>query len=234
MQPKETLSQLNGFIFENNGFTAQLCSNKASLRTAFDLRYRAYKHSGDEVNMDDKYQLFFDGSDFAPNSRTFLIWYEGKAVASVRSCIRSAKYDWAPIESMKYCEQDIRENLGSQSILLESGRYVVDPEFKGRKSIYAQILLFKVHAIVSLIDECSHIITMVRPRHIPFYERMLGFHQVSPIIPVPEFDLEIALLACPREKSLEVALNKGMPPYTKDEVARYKKLLEQEGLSHTF
>ena len=183
--------------------------------------------------MDDKHQLFFDGSDFAPNSRTFLIWYEGKAVASVRSCIRSPKYNWAPIESSKYCQEHIEKNLGINSILLESGRYVVDPEFKGRKSIFAQILLFKVHAIVSLIDDCSHIITMVRPKHLPFYERMLGFQAVSPIIPVPEFDLEIVLLACPRKKSLEVALGKGMPPYTKKEIERYKVLLKKEGFTQT-
>ena len=229
MQSNKTLSQLEGFIFENQGFSAQLCTSKESLRTAFDLRYRAYKSSGDEVNMDEKYKLFYDGSDFAPNCRTFLIWYEGKAVASVRSCIRSGKYNWAPIESTKYCEDHIEENLGANSILLESGRYVVDPEFKGRKSIVAQILLFKVHAIVSLLDNCSHIITMVRPRHIPFYERMLGFHQVSPVIPVPEFKLEIVLLACPREKSLEVALDRGMPPYTEDELNRYRTLLAKEG-----
>lgn len=232
MQPKETLSQLEGFIFENNGFSAQLCTNKKSLRAAFDLRYRAYKSSGDQVHMDDKSKLFFDGSDFAQNSRTFLIWYGGKAVASVRSCIWSDKYDWAPIESTKYCDEYIQENLGYKSRLLESGRYVVDPEFKGRKSIFAQILLFKVHAIASLTDECSHIITMVRPRHVPFYERMLGFHKVSPVIQVPEFDLEIILLACPREKSLEVALQKGMPPYTEEEVNRYKELLAKESLPY--
>jgi len=228
MHPKNTLSQLDGFIFTNNGFSAQLCSDKKSLRAAFDLRYRAYKSSGDSVLMDETSQLFFDGSDFAPNTRIFLIWYEGQPVASVRSCIRSPKYNWAEIESEKYCMEHIAENFGADGVLLESGRYVVDPEFKGRKSIYAQILLFKAHAIASLTDDCTHIVTMVRPRHIPFYERMLGFSQISPLITPPNFDFEIALLSSPRQKSMEVALSRGMPPYTKEEIKRYEDLLEKE------
>ncbi|MEL6255350.1 MAG: GNAT family N-acyltransferase [Bacteroidota bacterium] len=225
MKHRKIINQLEGFVFENQGFSAQLCLSKESLTTAFKLRYKAYNQTDEQTQMDDQHELFYDGMDFAPNSRIFLIWYEGKPVASVRSCILSDKYNWAPIESSKYCQEYLDDGLGINQRLLESGRYVVDPDFKGRKSIYAQILLFKAHAITSLVEECSHIITMVRPKHVPFYERMLGFSSISPVIRLEDFDLEISLLACTREKSMEVALSKGMPPYTEEEVERYRTLL---------
>ena len=225
MKQRKTIHDLQGFVFENQGFKAQLCLDKDSLRTAFQLRFKAYNSTNEKTIMDEQNQMFYDGLDFASNSRIFLIWYEGKAVASVRSSIWSHKYDWAPIESNKFCREHIIEKLGEETTLLESGRYVVDPDFKGRKSIFAQILLFKAHALASLMDKCSHIITMVRPRHIPFYERMLGFTSISPIITIEDFDLEISLLACSREKSMEVALSRGMPPYTKEEFSRYEALM---------
>ncbi|MEM6803592.1 MAG: hypothetical protein AAF696_19460 [Bacteroidota bacterium] len=228
MKQRKTIHQLKGFVFENQGFKAQICLDKDSLRTAFQLRYKAYSSTDEKTIMDEQNQMFYDGIDFASNSRVFLIWYEGKAVASVRSSIWSETYDWAPIESNKYCREHIIENLGKDTRLLESSRYVVDPDFNGRKSIFAQILLFKAHALASLMDNCSHIITMVRPRHIPFYERMLGFSSISPVIRLDAFDLEISLLACTREKSMEVALSRGMPPYTKEEFARYQALMRPQ------
>ncbi|MDW3649060.1 MAG: hypothetical protein R8P61_18460 [Bacteroidia bacterium] len=228
MKHRKIINHLEGFIFENQGFRAQLCQDKESLRHVFELRYKAYGNLEDTVVMDEQYELFYDGLDFQPNTRVHLIWYEDKPVASVRSCIWSDRYNWRTIESTKYCSADIDAHMGIDSRLLESNRYVVDPDFKGRKSIYAQILLFKAHAIASLIEGCSHIITMVRPKHIPFYERMLGFEQISGMVPLSDFDTEVTLLSATRGKSMEVALSKGMPPYTEEEVARYRALLTTE------
>ena len=86
-----------GWLFEQNGFTAQLCCTPESLETAYRLRYRAYRnHNAIELSSDGMTRDFFDEQR---NTRTHLIWFEGNPVATVRSSIWSPRYKNLPTES---------------------------------------------------------------------------------------------------------------------------------------
>lgn len=125
---KSNPDHLDGFLFEESGFCAQLCNTEESLRLAYQLRYRAYR-SVDGIP-ENREGVAVDDYDAQPNARTHLIWYEGQPVASVRSLIWSARYDWQSTTCVDAYRPAIQANLGLDRPILESNRYVVDPEFK--------------------------------------------------------------------------------------------------------
>lgn len=209
---------------KHNGFILEVCMRPESLATAFSLRYRAYLKVG-AISPNEE-QMLYDAYDFAPNSRIHLVWYQGKAVATVRGCIWSQTYSWEKTEALSYFEKDIREKLDISQPMLESNRYAVDPDFQGRQSLYAQILMFRIHALNSTYHGCTHILTSVRPNHIPFYKRFLGMDTVSQealFIPWAKSgsNSEVFLLAAKREDSLEVALKRGLPKVTSTDINLY-------------
>ena len=86
--------------------------------------------------------------------------------------------------------------------------------------------MFRILDLCAQVDDCPHIITSVRQRHVPFYQRMLAFEQISEPIRHEWIKLDIVLLATSREKSREVVQSKGMPPCTQEEVERYAELIQ--------
>ena len=211
-------------LFEINGYTAQLCMRPESREQAFRLRYEAYIHSG-AVDPNEGERLS-DEYDQYSNARVHLIWYEGKPVASVRSSTWSSAYNWLAPESIHSFWNDAHRTIGLENNILESSRYVVSPELTGRKSLYAQLLMFRILDLCAQVDDCPHIITSVRQRHVPFYQRMLAFEQISEPIRHEWIKLDIVLLATSREKSREVVQSKGMPACTQKEVERYAELIQ--------
>ena len=208
-----------------NGFTVELCKDRESLNTAFHLRYRAYLGT-DAIDQNEE-ELLFDEFDFHPNSFVHLVWFEGKAVATVRGCIFSDEYDWCKTEGINYFPEDTAARFGNETRLLESNRFAVGPDFQGRQSLFAQLLLFRVHALNSYVHDCSHIITAVRANHIPFYRRFLGMEQVSTEAKsVTWADAEIILLATSVEDCLAAALKRNMPNFDLSEIRHYGKVAD--------
>ena len=210
-------------LFEVKGFTAQLCCSDESKSIAYALRYKAYKHFA--PSLENKEGMVYDAYDAQANTRTHLIWYQGKPIASVRSAIWSPTYNWMKVESINSFSSEVDHHIGLKKNMLESSRYVVDPEITGRTSLTAQLLMFRIQDLSSQVDNCGYILTSVREKHVPFYKRMLAFHQISDSIP-HELVLEnIVLLMTTQEESRNIVINKGMPPCQQEEVDRYKELL---------
>lgn len=226
----KVVPQPNQVIFSINDFTAEVCTSLESLETAFKLRYKAYREANAIEKNDER--MLYDRYDFMSHTFTHLIWYNEKPIATVRSCIYSDQYDWEPTEGITYFPEDINTKLGSKTRLLESNRYAVAPEFNGRKSLFAQMLMFRIHALCSAAHRCSDIITAVRAKHIPFYRRFLGFEKISETQKKVEWvDAEVVLLAVKRKKSYEIALQRGVPPITPQDIVNYSICigLYQEG-----
>lgn len=203
-----------------NGFTVELCSDQKSLNTAFNLRYRAYLEAG--AVEENEEELLYDDYDFLPNAFTHLVWYQGKPVTTVRACIYSDEYNWQKTEGICYFEEDVKNKLGEKVRLLESNRYVVDPDFQGRQSLFAQLLMFRTHALNSIAHQCRHIITSVRSNHIAFYRRYLGMEPISSKTNYIEWvDADVELVSNRVDLSLACALRRSMPSFTEEEVARY-------------
>ena len=215
----KTMSQ-TGYLFEVNGFTAQLCVTPNDLEIAYALRQYAYVDSGAQFNPGT--DLLKDEFDEHPSARTHLIWYEGNPVASVRGCIWSPKYDWKENMSVKDFGRSLDQHIGLEKNFLESSRYVTHPDLTGRKSLTAQLLMFRIHALGSLIDECDHLVTIVRPRHAPFYKRMMGFEPITEPILNDRVNFATILLAATRDVALKLAVERTMPMYTEEEAKRYE------------
>ena len=214
----KTMSEI-GFLFEANGFTAQLCMTPDDLEIAYSLRHFAYENSGAKFNKGN--QFLIDEFDNHPSARTHLVWHEGKPVASVRGSIWSSKYDWKENMSVNDFPKALDRHFGLDQNFLESSRYVTHPDLQGRKSLTAQLMMFRIHALGSLVDECEHLVTIVRPKHGPFYKRMMGFDAITEPVVNKRVNFSTVLLAATRSVALEMAVKWGMPMYTDEEVERY-------------
>ncbi|MEL6623877.1 MAG: hypothetical protein AAFQ83_20240 [Bacteroidota bacterium] len=199
-------------LFEMNGFTAQFCYNSEMKRLAYHLRYEAYVQAGMIPPSD--YPYLMDSFDAQTNARIHLLWYEDTPIATVRSSIWSERYNWEMTESVAKFQKEIAQSIGVNERILESSRYAVAPTLTGRKSLFAQLLLFRIQDLSAQYDECAHIITSVRTKHVPFYQRMLGFQQISEPAYFSWIQDSAVLLTVPTVKSRQTILDKGMPPCT--------------------
>lgn len=224
MQPT-LLPQTQQLLFEVDGYTAEMCIEQESLETAFRLRYRAYLEA-DAIPPNSEKQ-FYDSFDSQQNARTFLIHFEGKPVASIRSLTWSADYNWAPTPSVNFFRAEIDQELGADTPLLESNRFVVDPSFQGRKSLTAQMLLFRVQTLGSIADSCEHVITAVRPKHVRFYERFMNFHSISVPISVPEVSFPIQLLSTPVSSREKLSENSKLASFAEADLTNYINCLQK-------
>lgn len=219
MTPRPLSHQI---LFEQDGFTAELCLEQQSLQTAYDLRYRAYRHA--EAIPENETGQFHDHYDEQSNSQTYLIWHDNIPIASLRICLWSPKYNWEPLEMICLYPSEIQRNIGLYQIIQESCRFVVDPQTKGRTSLKAQLLMFRIHAIVSQVESSHFIITGVRTKHAPFYKRMLAFDPISESRYVEWINEDVVLMATRRDKSYETFLQKGGKPISKQDLDRYAML----------
>lgn len=201
----------------SDDFAIEVCLRQDSKNTAFHLRYRAYL-AVDAISGNPE-ELLYDEYDFQDNARIFLVWFRGKPVATVRSCVFSDRYNWLPTEGVNYFRESLEQKLGDNTRLLESNRFAVDPDFQGRQSLVARFLLFRAHGLNAAAHNCSHIITSVRDNHRAFYLRFLGMPAFSenPIY-IPWANAEVYLLANKTEACLENILKRGMPDYSQDDV----------------
>lgn len=212
----------NQIIFTVEDYTVEVCRTKASMNTAFRLRYRAYL--GVEAITENTEELLFDDYDYDPNTFIHLVWYQGKPVATVRGCIYAQHYDWVKTEGIKYFPTDVANQLGEQTHILESNRYAVDPEFQGRKSLFAQMLMFRAHALNARAHNCTQIITAVRSKHTLFYRRFLGMEKVSTKSKfIPWANAYVELLSTTTENCLHIAIKRGMPDIDPAGVCHYAK-----------
>ncbi len=127
----ETLQPLeHKLLFTVDGYTAEMCIEPESLKLAYQLRYEAYLAAGGIAPNPER--QFTDPYDWQSNVRTYLIWYDGRPMASVRSLTYSAAYDWQLTSSIVLFDGVVADKLGEKTPVMESNRYVVDPQIKGR------------------------------------------------------------------------------------------------------
>lgn len=212
-------------LFEVDGFVAEMCIEKESLETAYHLRYQAYLDA--EAIPPNPEQQCTDPFDAQKNARTFLIWHEGKPVASVRSLTWSADYDWAPTPSINYFKKEVDQYIGLGYPILESNRFVTEPDFTGRKSLTAQMLLFRIQTLGALVDQCAYVITAVRPRHAKFYERFMNFKAISAAIKVPEVSFDIQLLATPVASKDKLSQSSNIAAFQEADLEKYQNCLQR-------
>lgn len=222
----------NQIISSDEDFTLEVCLNERSKREAYSVRYQSYVQAG--LIGENEEALLYDEYDTMPNVRIFLVWHRGKPVATVRSCIYSDRYDWMPTEAVQHFQDDLNARLGSGTRLLESNRFAVVPEFQGRQSLYARLLLFRAHGLNAAVHNCEYLITSVQANHQAFYRRFLGLEPISEqTLKYEWIDAEVSLLFNRADRCLESILKRGMPDYNQDDVMHfamcaYLPIIDQE------
>lgn len=207
-------------IGTHDDFTLEVCMSNESKNQAFKIRYNAYLKAG--MIRENETGLLSDEYDLKPNARTFLVWHKQKPVATVRSCIYSEAYNWLTTEAVRNFHQELNEKLEDGSRLLESNRFAVDPEFQGRKSLFARFLLFQAHGLNAAAHQCEYIITSVVANHAAFYQRFLNLHPISENLRhVDWLGMDVALLINRTEICLESVMKRGMPGYDEEDIAKF-------------
>ncbi|MCB0587360.1 MAG: GNAT family N-acetyltransferase [Phaeodactylibacter sp.] len=201
----------------HDDFTLEVCLDEKSKRLAFQIRYRAYLEAG--MIPENEEGMFYDEDDYQPNSRIFLVWYQDKAVATVRSCVYSDAYGWMPTEGVLHFREELSNKIGTHTRLLESNRFAVDPTFQGRQSLFARFLLFRGHGLNAAVHQCKYIVTSVKANHIAFYQRFLN---LEPISPEPHYyewlEADVSLLMNETDTCLNSILKRGMPGYDQEDI----------------
>ncbi|MEO1714515.1 MAG: hypothetical protein AAFU60_14380 [Bacteroidota bacterium] len=210
-------------LFSMDGFSAQLCCSAESLTIAQQLRYQAYVEAG--LIPENGQSVFLDSYDTQSNTRTHLIWQHGVPIATVRSNIWSADYSWETTEGITSFWQDVHRKIGLEKTIIESNRFATAPHLSGRDSLRAQIFLFRVQDLNAQYEQCEHIITAVREKHVPFYQRMLAFRPISAEQYYPWLNEDVVLLATGAAESRSIIQQKGMPMVSATEVQRYADLV---------
>jgi len=210
-------------IFTIDEFTAQLCCSPESKKIAYRFRYNAYYK--DQLNGNEEEQEFVDNYDQQANSRTHLIWYQNRPIATVRSAIWSPNYNWDKTEAIDSFWYAIHRKIGLQQTIIESNRFATAPNLGRRNSLRVQLLLFRIIDLNAQYEESNHIITVVRKKHIPFYERMLNFSAVSDEKYFPFIDANAVLMASIAEQSRATISSKGMKPISNKEIQRFEELV---------
>ncbi|MEL7120135.1 MAG: GNAT family N-acyltransferase [Bacteroidota bacterium] len=207
-------------VFQKGEYVVEVCKDRSSLNTAFELRYRAYR--ADNAIEENDEGLFYDAFDFTRNHTTYLVWYKGKAIASVRAGIYSKKYNWSPTEASKHYFKVMGGFTWKNINVLESNRFVVDPKFQGRQSFLAELLLFRTHALNAYAHACEKIVTTTTFNHIPHYENLMGMNILSAKPKYYDWLNDcITLMGTGTDIYTNTLLMKGMPEIDPEDMERF-------------
>ncbi|MFK7923427.1 MAG: hypothetical protein AB8H47_15800 [Bacteroidia bacterium] len=210
-----------------NDFTLEVCMNESSKNVAFQIRYCAnLETTGIQEN---EGNLLYDSNDFLPYTRIFLVWYQGRAVATLRSCAYAERYDWYATEATNYFQSELDQQLGCNTSLLEANRFAVLPEFQGSHSLFACKLLFRAHAMNAAVHRSEYIVHLVRLRHQAFYKRFFGMEVIARgryFIKWAQVYADSVLLAQKSELALSTILKRGMPAFDQHDIDQYIRIAE--------
>lgn len=185
-------------------YTARLALDENTRRDAFALRYKSYLASGFIEQNSTK--LFSDKFDDLPNSATIVIYSEGKAIASVRTCFLSRDGTTTSPARETFPDEVNRllaEAGSSRSNLegVEFTRLVRSPEAANNQGLV--FLLYRLAGYLSLRNDFRVMLSCVRQNHVPFYKR-LRFREVTAARAYPGLNCPMQLLACSRADLDEV------------------------------
>lgn len=209
-------------LFEQDGYTVELCIEASSLRTAYQIRYHAYRHA-ERIPASSEAHVR-DAFDDQAHAQTYLIWHRETAIASMRVCIWSPRYRWLPLESISLFQSEIQNQIGLYQIIVESQHQVIRPEIVKQMAMKVQMLMIRILLIIAKSESSQHILSWVPHSEGAFNEHMLDFKPISK--PEYLFGWKEALCLMHGQRDLsEIAYQKyGGSPILRQEIDRYHRL----------
>ncbi|HEY4040536.1 MAG TPA: hypothetical protein VGM32_01690 [Rhodopila sp.] len=185
-------------------YSARLALDPQTKQDAYRLRYQSYLASGFiEPN---ETGLFQDQYDSLPNCQTTVIYDQGVAVASVRTCTlafgssqRSPAIDTYPQEVAELLRQSSTIGIGGRGI--ETTRLVRSPVGENNQGLV--FLLYRLAGYLGMRAHTQVLLACVRQNHVPFYRR-LGYDPVTPPRPYPGLSCPMLLMSCTRQRYDEI------------------------------
>lgn len=158
----------------------------------FSVRYDSY--SADNYIEKNASRRFMDEFDGTPNCHSFLVYCRKKLIGSIRSCVYNPEQDYR-IPVMDVFEQELKENVGMDGVVVEANKFVVHPEFQRQGGVKARFSIYR-NVIESAIREKARcIVVAVRPAHVKFY-RMFHMYPMSDAKSYPHLNFQTVLMAC--------------------------------------
>ena len=169
-------------------------------RDAYALRYRSYYSQGFIPANDTG--LFADHFDEAPNTRTVVVYAEGTAVGSVRTCLlRRGPGSLSPARHA-YPEEveNLLVNSGPERSGwdgLEVNRMVRAPEAADDQGLV--FMLYRLAGRLAISAGFRVVVSCARRNHLPFYRRM-RFTQAGELKTYPGLSCPMVLLQSSRSE----------------------------------
>ncbi len=185
-------------------YEARLACDVVTRRDVYSLRYRSYVAAGHiEPN---ETGLFSDSYDEMPNCKSVVIYQDGVAAASVRTCTlaygssaRSPAADTFPEKVQELLSGSTGIGHGQRGI--ETTRLVRSPEAENNQGLV--FLLYRMAGYIGMMNHTQVLFACVRQNHVPFYRR-LGYAPVTEPRSYPGLICPMQLLVCTRERYDEI------------------------------
>ena len=162
------------------------------LDRVYSMRYRSYSAEG--YIAENSSLKFIDEYDNKPNSVCFLAYQKTKAIGSMRACVYDpSKENLIPV--MEVFENEIRDNIGYDNILVEMNKFVIDPTFQRKGGMHARLMLMGSVLNESISQNAKAVLVAVRPEHTRFYQ-IFGGKVISGIKSYPHLSFKTVLMVC--------------------------------------
>lgn len=162
-----------GTIITDKGYEARLANDPSTQRDAHELRYRSYYAQGHIAA--NASGILTDKFDDLPTTRTVVVYAQGRAVGSIRTCllkrgpgISSPCRDAYPAEVERLLQGSGPERDGYDGV--EVNRMVRAPEAADDQRLV--FMLLRMAGYLALAEDFRVIVTCVRQHHVPFYSRL--------------------------------------------------------------
>ncbi len=130
-----------------------------------------------------------------------MIKESGNSIAAVRASTYSPKFNNLPIPCFEAYKNDLEKHVDiSTQTIVESNRFVVLPNANDSKYLFK--LQFRFIILNILKYDADYVVTAVRPKHAPFYKRIL-MNPISEPKKYPGIDVEMVLLMGDCRKDLQ-------------------------------
>ncbi len=187
-----------------NEFTYQLCKDKTDLETVGKLRYQCYLSVDAIKENPDK--IFLDRYDGLPNSKSVMIFEHNKIVASLRASIYHPEMQYTQAPSLETFKEEVSYHLGLDKVIVDSNRLVINSDKTDSKTFFKLPFRFMVLNLQKY--DSDYLITAVRKRHAPLYQRYLMMEPISNAKSFPGVNFETVLMAGDVKKNLDTVLKK--------------------------
>ncbi|MBL7810259.1 MAG: hypothetical protein JNN28_20725 [Saprospiraceae bacterium] len=191
-----------------NNFDLQVCQSTLDMQKVARLRYQCYR-SVDAIG-ENEHQEFQDRYDAQTNTKSCMVYEDDQLVGSIRACVYAAELGHLNIPAFEVYKDDIQRVIGLDKVIVESNRFVITQEKADSKSLFKIPFRFIVLNINKF--DADYVITAVREKHVPLYQRFLTMEPISQPKKYPGIDVDMVLMAGNCKKGMS-ALTAREPMY---------------------